>query len=254
MRPVELAFQLLELIGAHQPIGVSELARISEIPKSTAQRALLALRKTGWIALSENDRALWVLTTRAMITCGRPTRLQADLRDLALPVMEDLRRASEETVHLTVRYRNQLVLLERLDGIKPVRYFFSYGGVAALHASASGKAVLARMSAQELDAFLARPLLGQTPTTIVDPDELRADLNEVRRLGYATSNGGLVADVNAIGAAILDLAGRPVAALSISAPADRLTPESVSTYGALVSDAARRVSLGVRTRTDAFEL
>lgn len=246
MRPVDLAFQILELIGSHQPIGVGELSRLADLPKSTAQRTLQALAHTGWIAPSEGERATWALTTRAMVFCGRPTRPQSILRGLALPVMEELRRATEETIHLSWRHAARLVLLERLDGIKPVRYFFPYGGVSTLHATASGTAILAALPANERDEYLKLPLAAVTARTLITPEAVRQAIDEVRRSGYATSEGGNVIDVSAVGAAIVDATGQPIAAVSVSAPAERLSADLIAHYGPIVADAARRISLGLR--------
>ncbi|MEI9985746.1 MAG: IclR family transcriptional regulator C-terminal domain-containing protein [Aliidongia sp.] len=67
-----------------------------------------------------------------------------------------------------------------------------------------------------------------------------------RRRGYAFGRGGHVADVHAVGAAILDPAGQPIGAMSVSAPAERLAQTEADRYGPMVADAARRVSLGLR--------
>jgi len=248
MRPVELAFQLVELLSLHQPVGVGQLARLADIPKSTAQRTLHALKKTGWVEPSAGDRPLWRLTMRALVASGRANLEHRSLRSLALPVMEELRRATEETVHLTCRFQNILVLVERLDGIKPVRYFFPYGGTSNLHSTATGKAILASLPQIELDEFLGRPLRTLTPHTLTDPDALRRDLAQARERGYAVNLGGNIANVHGVGAAILDPDGRPFSALSVSAPGDRFPVELAERFGPLVADAARRVSLGVASQ------
>jgi IclR family transcriptional regulator, acetate operon repressor len=244
MRPVELAIQLIEILSQHQPAGVSELARLSGAPKSTVQRTLHALEKTRWIEIVDPDRALWALTMRAVVASGRATRSHAGLRSLAIPVMEELRRATEETVHLTYRFGRSVVLIERLDGIRPVRYFFAHGAVTALHAASTGRAILSRLPPEELEAYLETPLAAVTPSTITDPELFRQEIARAREQGFATSFGGNVADVHAVGAAICDPAGRPFAALSISAPSERLSPALAQTYGPMVADAARRISLG----------
>jgi len=246
MRPVELAFQLVELVAQHQPVGVSELARLAGLPKTTAHRLLQALHQTGWIAPDDSDRPLWALTGRAMVNCGRATRSQSLLRGVALPVMEELRRLTEETIHLTWRHDMSLVLLERLDGIRPVRYFFPYAGQATLHATSSGQAVLAALAPDVLDAYLSGTLAQVTPFTLVEPAALRRLFDGVRGRGYAFGRGGHVADVHAVGAAILDPAGAPIGAISVSAPAERLAEAEAERYGPLVADAVRRVSMGLR--------
>jgi len=159
--------------------------------------------------------------------------------------MEELRRATEETIHLTYRFERSIVLIERLDGIKPVAYFLAYGAVYDIHATSAGKSILSRFAADELEDYLTGPLGASTAHTITDAARLREDLREARERGYAVTLGGNVADVHAVGAAICDRTGTPVAAVSISAPADRLNESLIAEYGPLAADAARRISMGV---------
>lgn len=245
MRPVELSFQMIELLSMHQPAGVTELAQLAAIPKSTAQRTLKALEAVGWIEPRQPGKSEWVLSLRALLISGRVTEKQAVLRSLAIPVMEEVRRATGETVHLTHRFEDSLVLIERLDGIKPVRNFFARGDIAVLHAGAAGKAILAALPIEELDRYLEKPLSTRTARTIVEPEALAEELRLARTLGYATTFGGNVEDVHAVGAAIFDAAGVANAAISISAPSERMTPALVDEVGPFVADAARRISLGV---------
>ncbi|WP_337187487.1 IclR family transcriptional regulator [Phenylobacterium sp.] len=245
IRPVEIALQLLELLSQHQPVGVSDLARLADLPKSTAQRALRVLEKSGWAEMTDPRRSVWSLTVRAVVASSRPTYEQARLRNLAVPVMEELRRATEETVHLSYRFRRSTFLLERLDGLKPARYFFPYGARSALHATASGKAILSAMTDAALDSYFDRPLAALTPTTVTDPELIRRDLAETRARGYSVTLGGNVADLHAIGAPIIGPQGHPIAALSVSMPRDRALPETVARFGPLVADAARRLGLGL---------
>ncbi|MDD1449931.1 IclR family transcriptional regulator [Sphingomonas sp. H160509] len=245
MRPVELAFQIVELLGQHQPAGVTELAKLAGIPKSTAQRALGALHKTGWIEPASDDRGRWTLSLRALIAAGRANSALETLRGIAIPVMDELRRYSEETVHLNFRFDRLLILIERLDGIKPVRYFFPYGAISTLHATASGRAVLARLNAEELDTYLDRPMRAITRKTIVDPVAFRAEIEATRARGYAITFGGNRPDVHAVGAAITDPTGRPIAAMTISAPSERLDDGMAAAYGPRLADGARRISLGL---------
>lgn len=247
MRPVELAFKMIELLSRYQPVGVTELARLADLPKSTAQRTLVALEKTGWIRPAASDKRLWVLTMQALVAAGRGNEEHAALRGVALPVMEELRRISEETVHLTYRFDRTLVLIERLDGIKPVRYFYPYGAVTDLHVTSSGRAILAALPDEELEAYLSdsrTPADGRRPSG----DDFRIEIAAAREKGYARTLGGNRPDVHAVGAAILDRDGVPYAALSISAPSDRLTESLIEAHAPHLVDAARRIGMGVAIR------
>src|SRR5690242_6496159 len=121
MRPVRLAFQIVEQIASLQPIGTSELARQLELSKTTVHRSLVSLREAGWVEQLEAPGRSWILSIRALVVGGRSVDSVGSLRRVAIPVMEDLRRSTEETIHLVLHYQNCVVLIERLDGIKPVQ-------------------------------------------------------------------------------------------------------------------------------------
>jgi IclR family transcriptional regulator, acetate operon repressor len=243
-RSVLVALKVMEELAAHQPIGVSDLARLLGISKSTAHRALLTLAEAGWIETSGDRRSLWRLSVRALIVGGRAIDSQGGLRGIAVPVMEDLRRSTEETIHLLVRERTHVVLIERLDGIKAVRVFNPVGGRASIFRTSSGKAILASLPPGELAAYL-EILRSRADLGAMDPAELLTELETVRAQGFAVNLGSNQPDVHAVAAAILD-DGRPVAAVTVSAPPERLTEAVCERIGPLVVDAARRVSVGLR--------
>lgn len=249
MRSVLNALRVLEEVAVRQPVGVGELARVLELPKSSVQRSLRTLHTAGWIRPVGSELTRWALTTRALHV-GRHAAGELSLRDAAIPVMEDLRLETEETIHLMVPEGDKVVLIERLETPKPVRIIIPLGGGAPIHASSNGKAVLASSPPDEVERLLAEGLPRYTDTTIVDTDKLRRELAETRRRGYATNVGEWRSDIAAVAAAILDGGGRPIASMSISTPVNRMPVKLRPRYGAMVSDAARRVSeaLGYGTR------
>lgn len=161
-----------------------------------------------------------------------------------MPVMEDLRRSTEETIHLLVRDRTHVVLIERLDGIKPVRVFNPVGGRASIFRTSSGKAMLARLPAAELGPYV-ETLRSRAEIGAQDADDFLAELALVRERGFAVNLGSNQPDVHAVGSAVMDIDG-PVAAITASAPPERLTEAVCAKFGPLVVDAARRISVGLR--------
>jgi IclR family acetate operon transcriptional repressor len=248
MRPVRLAFQIVEEIASHQPIGTSELARRLNLSKTTVHRSLMSLRESGWIEPSEETRTSWLLSIRALVVGGRSVESRGSLRRVCVPVMEDLRRSTEETIHLLVHYQNDVVLIERLDGIKPVRVFNPFGGRAPLHRTSSGMAILAHLTLREQNAYFneLRSKTRNRPPT--DVKALRDELARIRERGFSVNLGQNLPNVNAVGAAIFDDRHIPIAAITVSAPSERMTRALCVTYGPLVSDAARRISLGMGLR------
>lgn len=242
MQSVLNALRVLEEVAARQPIGVGELARGLEIPKSSAQRALVTLQTAGWIRQAGGGDARWVVTTKALHV-GRRASGELGLRDVAVPVMEELRRRTDETVHLTVpEGADGVVLIERLETSKPVRIFLQLGMHLPLHASANGKAVLAAGPATAIERYIAEGLPRYTGTTIDDPGLLRAELMATQVRGFAVNGGEWRSDVSAVAAAVIGEAGLPVASISVNMPTSRMTDELGAEYGVLVRGAAQQVS------------
>ncbi|MEV2261727.1 IclR family transcriptional regulator [Streptomyces anulatus] len=250
MQSVLNALRVLEEVAARQPVGVADLARAMESPKSTVQRALLTLHTAGWIRPAGGTSTRWMVSTKALYV-GRSATGELGLRDIAVPVMEELRRATDETVHLAVPEAGNIVLIERLETSKPVRIILPLGQNLPAHASANGKAVLAASSDEAVERHIADGLTRFTETSIVDPRLLRAALAEVRLRGYATNAGEWRSDVSAVAAAVLGDAGLPVASLSVNVPTSRMTEDSRAAFGAAVREAAKTVSEALRrTRGD----
>jgi IclR family acetate operon transcriptional repressor len=242
LRNVLNTLRVLEEVASRQPIGVGELARVLDMPKSSVQRALVTLHTAGWIRPAAGEVTRWVITTRALAVGGRASG-DLDLRGAALPIMEDLRRHTEETIHLTVPEDGKMVLIERLETDKPVRTSMALGHALPMHASANGKAVLANSSPEVIrPLLLADELPRYTDTTITDPDELRAELAAIRERGFAVNHGEWRSDVGSVAAAVMGGHEKPIASLSVNIPISRLTQESEVDFGAAISEAASSLS------------
>lgn len=247
MRTVLAAFRVLEEVAFAQPAGVGELSRRLGMPKTTVQRALQTLWTAGWICPSGAETTSWMLTTRAL-HIGQRAVADLGVRDAALPIMRELRRETGETAHLMVLEGDRAVLIEKVETEHPIRAVIMLGSGVPLHGSSNGKAMLAYRPLEEVRTIVGDHLDRYTEKTIVDWDEFLAELARVRERGYATNVGEWRTDISAVASPIFDHAGRSKASLSISAPASRMTEELRPKYGALITEAAQRVSatLGYR--------
>lgn len=241
MQSVLNALRVLEEVAARQPVGVADLARALDLPKSSAQRALRTLDAAGWIRPAGGEVTRWVLTTKAL-RVGRRATGELSLRDVAVPFMEELRRRTDETVHLTVPDGDKVVLIERLETSKAVRIILALGTHLPFHASANGKALLAASAPEVVERQLAAGLEEFTAATVIDRGAVLAELALIRERGYATNSGEWRDDVSAVAAPVLGEAGTPIASISVNMPTSRMTPESAVAHGALVSETARQVS------------
>lgn len=234
------AFRVLESVAEHQPVGLSELARLVDLPKSTTQRFLLSLQEVGWIRSTDSSPTRWGLTLRALAVCGTGGG-QANLRDVALPLMNDLQLLTTETVHLCAPDGDHLVLVERLDTAHRLRAFLPLGERIALHASATGLAFLSARPPEEIERYLSHPLPAQTQDTLTDPAAVRHALSSTRERGYSINVGGLSSGISSLGAPVVDSSGTPVAAVSVSGPSSRLVPERFDDLGPHVRETALRI-------------
>ena len=239
------ALRILEEVSHRQPIGVSELARTLELPKTSVHRSLRTLQLAGWVRTLGAETTRWGLTTKAL-TVGLAGSRETSLRELAIAEMRSLRDATGETVHLAVPEQDELVIVARLDGTHSLRTFLPLGARAPLHATASGRAMLAEMADEDVDAVLDRGLQRYTKRTLVDRQRVWREVMLARKRGYGTNAGEWRADIAAIGAAIGSLTGRPLAALSISMPLKRYQAASHSHIAGLAIEAADRVRRELR--------
>lgn len=245
MRNVLNTLRVLEEVASRQPVGVGELARRLDMPKSSAQRALATLHEAGWIRPASGEVTRWMMTSKALAVGGRAGG-DLGLRDAAVPIMEKLRRRTEETIHLTVPEQDKVVLIERLETTKPVRISMALGHALPLHASANGKAVLASSAPEIIRRVLGNELPRYTDTTITDPDELRAELAAIRDRGFAVNHGEWRSDVGSVAAPVMGGRDNPVASLSVNIPVIRLTEESAAEFGIAVRAAAGDISARLR--------
>lgn len=234
--------QILEVIADRQPIGVTELARRIGLPKSTVQRLLMTLAQAGWIEKANSDTTRWRLT-RPRLVVPNPTSAEIQLRETARPHIVELCHATNETVHLSIRDGiNGAVLIDRADSDQAVRTWRPLGTVSPLHSASMGLAILAHFTPAEIDEVIGQGLERYTPATITDPDELRAELERIRRRGYSVTVCGNRPHVCAVGSAIFDRWQTPMAGVCITMPDFRFDESRLPSWGKLVHDTAALIA------------
>lgn len=241
MRSVRTTFQVIEAVADHQPVGLSELARKMDLPKSTVQRSLATLAELGWIRPEAPESTRWTLGDRVRALSEKVDDV-GFLREAALPALASLNDQTSETVHLAVAEARTMRLIERRDSKHPLRFVQPIGIRSPMHATSTGKSVLAFYPDLEIDAYLDGGLTEVTAHTITNPTEMRAELKAVRERGYAIAQEELLDGVVSIAASIRSTSGRPIAAISISGPASRLSQDVFARYGKLVTTAAAETS------------
>lgn len=230
MSAIGTAIRVLEGVAAHQPVGVADLARRLDLPKSTVQRALTALAEVAWIEPDAGSATTrWVVTTRALAVAaqGGPELRNENVRR----AMRTLRDEFNENVHLTVRHGDVIVIVDKVESTHGVGVYDPLGVPVALHASSSGKALLAAASSEEQAAYLDRHLEKFTDRTLVGRADLEEELGRIRDRGYSINTGEWRSSVSGVAAAIPARGGEAKAALAVAAPTERMTEAMIAAMG-----------------------
>ena len=163
---------------------------------------------------------------------------EADIRELARPVMEWLRDQVEETINLTLREGDEVIYVERATPHRMMRVEQVIGSRAPLHVTAVGKLLLASGGEAAVRDYAARTgLPAYTEHTLTRVGDLWRQASQGLAAGYAFDNEEAEIGVGCIGVLIRDPAGDPLAGLSISAPRERRRDE----WTGLIQEAARRI-------------
>lgn len=242
---VTVGLRVLEEVSVRQPAGLSSLARELGIPKATVQRCLVTLADEGWIRRT-TDGSGWILTAKAFVVGSRVEAAGA-LREAALPVLSELQQYTRENIHLMVAEGRDMVLIERLDSSYSLRVFRPIGGRGPMHVLGNGIVYLAHQPAAAVERYLSQELVAATGRSIVDPDELRARLAEVRSAGYCVNEEGYEEGIVSVSAPIIGMDGNAVATFSISGPTSRVKPDRYEDYGQRAVAAATQVGRTLRS-------
>jgi IclR family transcriptional regulator, acetate operon repressor len=239
---IERALAVLDLIATSDrpDLGVSEIARSLTLSKAVVHRVLVTLVARDYLRVDPATRRYGLGPMALVLGSAYLDRL--DLRALALPRLEELSARTGETATLSLRNGWTRMYIDQVTPDREIRMSVVIGKAFPLHAGSSSKSFLAFLPAEEQEEYLTRSDLSPlTPTTITDPDALRADLAEVRRRGYAVSLEERQAGAGSVAAPILDRSGRPIAAMSVCGPVERFRSQ-LETIPALLLEACADLS------------
>jgi IclR family acetate operon transcriptional repressor len=227
IKSVRNACGLLEAVAEHQPVGVSDLARIMVLDKSTAHRLAVTLHAAGWLDKTVDGR--WRVAPHLAQLAGRASA--GSLVNSMRPMLEQLRDDTGETAILVSVEQDRLLILGMAESRHALRIAPPGPYLPLLHSSAA-RAIAAHLPADELAAMRQ-----------IDPTLDERTLSAVRRRGWAINDREIVEDIRVVGTAICQAKGPPLAAVIIAAPTSRADLQTMQRIGqhlaATVHSAAR---------------
>lgn len=225
------------VLDVYRPDGgsfrLTELAARAGLTKTTAFRLVGDLVRLGLLERTGERYRLG----GTLFELGSLVPRRQDLRETALPFLQDLFESTRQTVHFGIRDDRDVVYLERIRGHDAVPLPSRIGGRLPLTCTAIGKALLAFSEAELTEAILAEPLPRLTSASITDPVRLRTALEQAQVSGLAYEEEEAAPGVSCIAAPVFSGA-LAVAALSVAVPREQFRP-------AHLAPAVRTAALGL---------
>jgi len=254
VQTIERVSSILDILAQRaQGISIRELSSAIGLPKGTTHRLLSSLSFFGYVRQDQRTRNYFL--GLKFVELGHIILGQLDLRKVAEPFLRDLADRTKETIHLVILDRNEIVYIDKVEtdqnpsGLKMASRI---GLRNPAYSSAVGKMILAHFSEEELQNFFKeKTLMRRTENTLTDPILLREHLKTVRRQGYAVDDEENEKGIRCVAAPIYNEIGKAVAAISITAPAFRVTKKTIQeTLKREVMETASKISerLGFRER------
>lgn len=235
------AIAILDCFRPDQPeLGVREISRQLDLPRSTVGRLLATMLSAG--ILSQNPLTNRYKIGPKVLQWSSTYLSRLDLVSEARPVLAELHRITRETVGLYVLDGIERVCIELIESPERVRVVIRRGERMPLHAGSAGKALLAFMPPELVKQIVAKPLEKMTPNTITKRKALLEELEMIRKRGYAVSHSERFEDALGLAAPIFDASGKVVGALNVAGPNMRFTEAEIDKYAPKIIQLANRIS------------
>jgi DNA-binding IclR family transcriptional regulator len=220
------ALRLVEVISQRpEGLTLAEASRVSGLPKPTAHRVLGPLVQARILRI--DGAGVYRLGMQCLVL-GTAFLESLDLREEARDVLAELVERTGETCHLGVLDGARIVYIEKVESSHAVRMFSKVGLTNPVHSTGLGKAMAAFSDERVIEEVIAAGLPRRTPRTTTDPEAFRAELESIRRRGYAVDNVENEDGIRCVAAPVRDHTGTVVAGISVAGPQYRLTLDRVS--------------------------
>jgi IclR family acetate operon transcriptional repressor len=242
---------LLAFSRGDGPLGVSAISRQLSMSKAVVHRILQSLVSRDLIRFDPLSRE-YSLGASATVLGARALR-QLDLRVVAHDELVHLRNETQETTTLSLLVVDSRAYVDQYESPQEIKMTVELGRLYPLYAGASSRAILASLPDGDVVRALEGGLRALTVETIRDVDVLKQRLADVRRNGYATSEGERQFGAGSVAAPVFSGDGRVIGSISVCGPLARFDSAAVSRYIPLVIAAATRISASLGWNTELGE-
>lgn len=236
------AFDILELLrDADEGLTAGEIVAKTGLPRTTAHELLVTMVERKYLRREDLTGKFHLGIVPFQLGNAFAERL--DLRGSAQRVTQRVAAMCDETVQAGILDGSHVVYLCKVDSTQAVRTIARTGGRLPANCTAIGKALLAFLPQEEIEAMAGPEALGSlTPKSITDPELFKQQMREIQASGVAYEHGESNIDVSCVAAPVKDHAGKVIAAISISVPDMRWHQRTEEEWAELALQGARQLS------------
>lgn len=242
IQSIEKALEILKCFTINAPEwGISEIASNLKMYKSTVHRIIKTLEEQGFVVQNLQNQKYRL--GFVLFELGRAVISNLELRNVALPYMQELSAVTQETVTLNIVDRDERVCIEKVESTASVRDFVQIGLRNPLYIASSGKLLLAYFTKEERKRIIFGRDLGFTvQAKPIIAEDLNEELDIIGERGYALSSNERSLGTSSVAVPVRNYEGTVISALSISGPESRFIPENMDFLITETVKAADRIS------------
>lgn len=234
------ALDVLEILrDSSGDVGLTEIAEKLSLHASTTHRILRALSSAGYVVQSSTNGRFRL--GRFAFLLGRAAERDLGF-DAVLPVLEDLRDQTEESVNLVIRDGQEGLVVLRVESRQPLRFTQPAGTRLPLYCTSTGKVMLAFATDVNAEIAMLGELRQLTDSTIVSNAQLLVELEEIHQQGYGINRGERIEGVCGVAAPVFGPAKNTLAVIAVQGPQVRMPDKRIAELGGMVIETAHRVA------------
>lgn len=248
IQSVMRATDIMELfLGQQKELSVKEISEGLGLSKSTVHGIIKTLVYKGYLYQS-GENAKYQLGMK-LFELGNVVGIQLDITEISRPIIKKLGDQLGETIHLVAYVQGEAVYVEKLDGSHSLRIYSQVGKRAPLHCTGVGKAILAFLPAEEREEIIDQLSMERyTIKTVVDKEELKKQLAEVRRHLFAMDDEEIEIGLKCVASPIFNHQGKVVASISCATPTVRFSNDRQQAIIQGIKEAAEAISAAIGYR------
>jgi len=231
---------LLAFAGATEPLGITDISRITNLSKAVVHRIAQTLCASSFLWQNPKTRKYQIGV--AAFSLADSANQTSRFRQAGMEILADLAEETGETTTLSGRIGHRRIYVGQVESRQLIRISVEVGRAHPLTIGASGAAILAFLPQNEIEAALRAPVPAVNQATVTEPEEVRKRLSVVREHGFARTTGERVRDSTSFAAPVRNRLGEVMGAMSIASLTSRLNVEREEMLSKCVVEAAHRLS------------